>query len=902
MRDKLREVHCTRQIFSVVKSFHEGCIALMFRKTRSATHLPNIEQENGIIPPMIPISLKISGFLSYRNAVELDFSEFSLASITGHNGAGKSSLLDAITWSLFGKARKTDDSLVNLQSSAAEVIYTFDYEGNRYRIQRTMPRGKKKSLEFQVHDDGLWRPLTEATMRDTQARIENTLRLDYDTFINAAFFLQGKADQFTQQNASQRKETLGSILGLEVWDEYKTRAAAQRRDVEQELDSVDGRVAEIDEELDQEDARKARLSELEDELGRLSATRKGQESVLENIRRLTASLEEQRKLVKSLADALSRSQRNLGDIESRRTERDSARARYTDLLARAAEVDAAHAAWKESRETLAKWEETAKQFHEQDDKRQPFLQGIGVEEARLRQELATLSDRYSVISDQESVISELQEQVEVAEKDLAEIEEKVLERDALQVEEKEAREKYAVLQAENKQFKLQMDALLERIEEFKAIESASCPLCGQELSEEHHAETLAKMEKDGKAKGDQYRENKKEMEAIYDEVQNYETRNAEYAGIEKERLAASTKLTQLQERLANLEVESGKWKEEGEPRLAELKEILEKESFAEDARKSLAEVDAELKKLGYDATEHDAARQRESEMRSAEDDFRTLENARAALEPLEEEIANLDEQISKAQAEVAAQQVEYQGAKTALDAAEEKTPDEAAAYTELLGMQEKENQLRVEVGAARQKVDVLDSLRKRKSDFASQREELALQISRYKKLERAFGKDGVPALLIEQALPQIEEKTNELLDRLSNGTMTVRFVTQAAYKDTKRDDMKETLDIQISDSAGIRDYEMFSGGEAFRVNFAIRLALSHALSQRKGARLQTLIIDEGFGSQDAQGRQRLVEAINQIKGDFAKILVITHLESLKEAFPTQIVVEKGEGGSVVSVM
>ena len=291
------------------------------------------------------------------------------------------------------------------------------------------------------------------------------------------------------------------------------------------------------------------------------------------------------------------------------------------------------------------------------------------------------------------------------------------------------------------------------------------------------------------------------------------------------------------------------------------------EDFAQDARKSLAEMDAELKKLGYDAAEHDAARQRESELRSAEDDFRTLENARSALQPLEEEISNLDEQISKARAEVTAQQVEYEGAKAALDAAEEKTPDESAAYAELLGMQEKENQLRVEVGGARQKVDVLDSLRARKSDFASQREELALQISRYKKLERAFGKDGVPALLIEQALPQIEEKANDLLDRLSNGTMSVRFVTQAAYKDAKRDDMKETLEIQISDSAGIRDYEMFSGGEAFRVNFAIRLALSHALSQRKGARLQTLIIDEGFGSQDAQGRQRLVEAINQIKSE-----------------------------------
>ncbi len=851
---------------------------------------------------MIPISLKISGFLSYRTPVEIDFTEFSLACISGHNGAGKSSLLDAITWSLFGQARKRDDSLVNLQSKAAEVIYTFDYEGNRYRIQRTMPRGKKKSLEFQVDDDGLWRPLTEATLRATQERIESTLRLDYDTFINAAFFLQGKADQFTQQNASKRKETLGSILGLEVWDEYKSRSAAQRREIEQELDTVDGRVAEIDAELDEEDARKARLSELENELSRLSASRKTQESVLENIRRLTASLDEQRKLVNTLAEALSRSQRAQADLESRRAERAAERERYADLLARADEVDASYAAWQEARESLARWDETAAQFHEQDAKRQPFLQEIGTDKARLEQELASLEEQSSVISGQSLLITDLKGQVKAAQDEVSKAEKKIAERDAFAQEQAETRERYAALQVENQQYKVQMDALKERIESFESIEAANCPLCGQELNEEHRAETLAKMKDDGKAQGDQYRANTAEMNAIYEKVQAFDEQDAQYKNVEQERLTASTKFTQLSERLAALQADVEKWADEGEKRLTELKKILEKEDFAKEARAQLADVNAELKKLGYDAAAHDAARRNEKEKRAAEDDFRTLENSRAALKPLEEELASLDEQIAKGQAEVDAQQAEYDGAKTALDAAAEKTPDENAAYAELLAMQEKENQLNQEVGAARQKVEVLDSLRARKTDYASQRDELALQISRYKKLERAFGKDGVPALLIEQALPEIEEKANDLLDRLSNGQMSIRFVTQADYKDTKRDDKKETLDIQIQDSAGVRDYEMFSGGEAFRVNFAIRLALSQALSQRKGARLQTLIIDEGFGSQDAQGRQRLIEAINQIKGEFAKILVITHLESLKEAFPTQIVVEKGENGSVVQVI
>jgi len=66
--------------------------------------------------------------------------------------------------------------------------------------------------------------------------------------------------------------------------------------------------------------------------------------------------------------------------------------------------------------------------------------------------------------------------------------------------------------------------------------------------------------------------------------------------------------------------------------------------------------------------------------------------------------------------------------------------------------------------------------------------------------------------------------------------------------------------------------------------------------------LQTLVIDEGFGSQDARGRQRLIEAINGVRSNFAKILVITHLEELKDVFPTRIEVEKTERGSTLKII
>ncbi|MGB3755985.1 MAG: SbcC/MukB-like Walker B domain-containing protein, partial [Rivularia sp. (in: cyanobacteria)] len=112
----------------------------------------------------------------------------------------------------------------------------------------------------------------------------------------------------------------------------------------------------------------------------------------------------------------------------------------------------------------------------------------------------------------------------------------------------------------------------------------------------------------------------------------------------------------------------------------------------------------------------------------------------------------------------------------------------------------------------------------------------------------------------------------------------------------------DTLDIVIADARGTRAYETYSGGEAFRINFAIRLALAKLLAQRAGAALQLLIVDEGFGTQDNEGCDRLIAAINAIAPDFACILTVTHMPHLKEAFAARIEVNKTQDGSQIRMM
>ena len=151
-------------------------------------------------------------------------------------------------------------------------------------------------------------------------------------------------------------------------------------------------------------------------------------------------------------------------------------------------------------------------------------------------------------------------------------------------------------------------------------------------------------------------------------------------------------------------------------------------------------------------------------------------------------------------------------------------------------------------------------------------------------------------MLIETMVPRLEEESNILLGRMTDNRMHVKLETQRERRSGSGEPI-ETLEINVSDELGSRSYEMYSGGEAFRVNLALRIALSRVLSQRTGAPLPTLFIDEGFGTQDASGRERILDVISAIEDDFDKIIVITHLDDLKDMFPVRIEVQKDANGS-----
>ena len=228
--------------------------------------------------------------------------------------------------------------------------------------------------------------------------------------------------------------------------------------------------------------------------------------------------------------------------------------------------------------------------------------------------------------------------------------------------------------------------------------------------------------------------------------------------------------------------------------------------------------------------------------------------------------------------------------------------EKAALDNSLQIAQSEKNKLLNEEGSLLQELKEIEKAKLELSALDNERKNLAFESSIYTELAITFGKGGVQALLIEAAIPRLEDEANELLHRMSDGKMSIRLETQKQRKSASTSsDVAETLEIIVADELGTRSYEMFSGGERFRVDFAIRIALSKLLAWRSGAPLPTLFIDEGFGTQDTDGRDRIIEVLKAIEDQFECILVITHLDSIKEAFPLRIEVRRTAEGSTFSV-
>jgi exonuclease SbcC len=323
---------------------------------------------------------------------------------------------------------------------------------------------------------------------------------------------------------------------------------------------------------------------------------------------------------------------------------------------------------------------------------------------------------------------------------------------------------------------------------------------------------------------------------------------------------------------------------------------LDYKTYANSERRALETLLEQERQLGYDEGEHAAATLLlRGELSGASEKHQFLKAARTVIESLNDQITSLEAKIE--QKKTAA--VELEQATEQLALLHRTGLSVESAEREVQRFEGEQIKVHQRIAIVQRSIDRIKELEVLQEAQLQEKSEVAQRIRRLTMLEKTCGREGVQALLIENVLPEIEDDANEILERLTDGQMQIALETQRQHKTSDR--VAETLDIHIADSEGVRPYENYSGGEQFRVNFALRLALSRILARRSGAKLQTLVIDEGFGSQDPAGRQRLLEAIDIVSADFKLILIVSHIEEMRDAFETWISVEKDASGSAITV-
>ncbi|ARV59301.1 ATP-binding cassette family protein [Nostocales cyanobacterium HT-58-2] len=387
---------------------------------------------------------------------------------------------------------------------------------------------------------------------------------------------------------------------------------------------------------------------------------------------------------------------------------------------------------------------------------------------------------------------------------------------------------------------------------------------------------------------------------------NYNEQDHALARNEVERWRwAEIRLSQIKDaakRQAQIEVR----KPELQAQIAQLHTRIKQEATESECARQIAALDRHITEIGYISEQHNNFRMAVRKAQAWQLRYQQLVGAQQQYPQLKTRLQELEVSLQARLTERQRLAVQIESIVQQLEESANPSAQIQVLEQQLLSRRRQLDEQIAQLGRLQQLAHQLETLQLEYEQQQQQLQQVKRQHRIYQELSQAFGKNGIQALMIENVLPQLEVETNQLLSRLSGNQLHVQFVTQRAGKSgkaTKKNaKLIDTLDILIADARGTRAYETYSGGEAFRINFAIRLALAKLLAQRAGAALQLLIVDEGFGTQDAEGCDRLIAAINAIASDFACILTVTHMPHLKEAFQARIEVNKTQQGSQVRLM
>ena len=887
--------------------------------------------------------------MSYSQG-EIDFSGIHVSCLIGANGAGKSSLLDAVTWTVWEEGRARTDELIKLGRDEMSCELEFFMEDELYRVYRSRTRAYKNSqgksnLEFQIFNPTVksWTSLSMSSTRQTQDLIIKTLKMDYETFINSVYLRQGKADEFTVKKPNERKQILADILGLEAYDKLCESAREKVRSIEQSISVEEGIITSLREKVLSE-------AEIKQNLEKVSLSLKKEEVELLEIRKNLLEKEkelnekkEKEKQIQTLEKSKDNQESLIQTLEGQLTNIRQREEKCKKLIDKKEQIGKDYLYFQSMKKNFEVLEKN-KEIHD------VLAHERNTLELKLKDKISTVEQNLAVykskISERNNLKIRLSEKVKNekifndfsprAEKQV--IEEFKNLRDLLVEIESEGqalKHEKDLLELESKGINEKKNEINEKI---KTLNSHShtepCPLCKspikdkEKIVESYESEiddcrkkekeinsTIERKEAELSEKRNQYNQIKEKVNnfgaEIVKHLKELESIKQEKIDFNKEKFSDSVKAVSFfQSQLDVSRSEFEKAKEQislldneisgCESELTSLMKLLSSGEIVKDISERLSKIKMELETIKYDSKQYDEIKQNIKEKEG-------INTLHASLKEAESEITTLRSEMISLESKIAAGRVDLNELITLILKNKDEINNLKTLIQEVESVRQKEKEInssfekvKKEMLILEQTLSGIEDAKQKIKDKEALIEKSLSDKKYYELLEKAFSKNGIQAAIIETVVPEIENEANRLLARLTENQMHIGLKTQREKKSSSG--IIETLDVVIADSAGTRNYELYSGGEAFKIDFAVRLALSRLLTNRAGAKLRTLIIDEGFGSQDTSGRERLVEVIKSVQNEFELILVVTHIDELKESFPTHLLVTKDDEGSKVTVM
>jgi exonuclease SbcC len=718
--------------------------------------------------------------------------------------------------------------------------------------------------------------------------------MEYETFLNSAYFQQGRADEFTRQKPDARKRILADILDLSRYDRLEEMARQRRSDCELEIKDLEGEIRHLEARVVEEPAYQEALTQHEGELARWSAERASREERLGKLRAELAALTEKEARLREREERREEAQREVDELTEEIGRLEERLSQEQGLLEDAEQIRADLKRLQEMRALVERLDKDVQEVHTAREALATANGRLQLRRRELEAELAAAESEWKAAQQRAERAAYIDRQIREMEPQLALLQEAEEEISREQTRLAEANQEFANLKAENERVQREIKDI-EDVLELLSRPKSQCPVCESDLGAKQPAGVIKQETKkrgleaklaDVKAAGKARKLERDEIERLVDSL------NARIAG------AAAIKGRKIEMERQRQELMDQNASSVGvEERAQSLRGKLETEDYGEEERAEIRSLDGRIAELKSAAERHTAARQTVKELteRGTESRFARLEEAERNHVQLERDLASASGKRDRRRTQIAAEEERLNILRAELSGLDSARVSASQAEGECQEATREVESARGMVERTRHALEECAAARKLRDQKAAEREKVLKDRQAYTDLAAAFGKKGVQALIIDNALPEIQDEANRLLARMTDNQMQVGLSTVRQARSGSG--QIETLDITITDDAGTRPYEMYSGGESFRVNFAIRIALSRLLARRAGARLQTLIIDEGFGTQDAKGRERLVEAIETIRDEFSLILAITHIEELKDAFPTRIEITKNQSGS-----